>query len=121
LGFAVFGLMVVLIAGGFHAAGASRADLAVQLFFFVFLFPLVTGAISYLLPVWLWPARDTPGFANATQRLARGSGIRTLVFLLAGTMAWGGIAGAAYPAVAAVAVFLLQTIGAIWARFSKRI
>lgn len=121
LGFAVFGLMFVLITGGLHAAGTGSAGTSVQLFFFIFLFPLVTGAVSYLLPVWLWPARNNPEHETIAQQLAWGSGMRSLFFLLAGVMAWRDMTVAVYLAVAAVAVFLMQIVWAILARFFRRI
>lgn len=117
LGFAVFGLMTVLVSGGFHAVGMLPADSALPLFFYVFLFPLVTGAISYLLPVWIWPARTTVAYEAAVGRLAWGSGARTCVFLMAGFLVLGGLPGAVYLAGAAMAFFLAQLIWAIFARF----
>lgn len=121
LSFAVFGLILVLIAGGFHAVSVGTATMAVPLFFFVFLLPLVTGAVSYLLPVWLCSARSDPKYETMARQLAWGSGVRSLSFLLAGVMAWSDMTVAVYLAVAAGAVFLIQIVWAIMARFSKRI
>jgi len=118
LGLAVPGLMLVLIAGGLHAVGVLPADVALPLFFYMFLFPLVTGAISYLLPVWMWPARNIVAHETAVRRLAWGSGARALVFFLAGLMVLAGLPGAVYLAGAAMAVFLAQLIWALFARFS---
>ena len=119
LGFAVMGLMLVLLAGGLHAAGTLPADVVLPLFFYMFLFPLVTGAVSYLLPIWVWPARNTAAYASAVRRLAWGSGARALVFLIAGVMAWAGLPGAVYLAGAAMALFLAQVVWALSARFFK--
>jgi len=121
LGLAVFGLIAVLIAAGFHATGARPSGPSMQIFFFVFLFPLVTGAISYLLPVWLWPARNTAVYESTARRLAWGSGVRSLVFLAAGVMTCTGMRGAVYLAGAGILVFLLQVVSALWARFSSNI
>jgi hypothetical protein len=121
LGLAVFGLIAVLITAGFHAAGARPSGDSMQLFFFIFLFPLVTGAVSYLLPVWLWPARNTTIYERIAQRLAWGSGIRSLVFLAAGVVACIGIRGAVYLAGAGILAFLLQVLWVLWARFSSDI
>lgn len=118
LGLAVPGLMLVLIAGGLHAVGALPTEVALPLFFYMFLFPLVTGAVSYLLPVWIWPARNTTAYESAVRRLAWGSGARALVFLAAGVMAWAGLPEAVYLAGAVMAVFLAQAIWAVSARFS---
>ena len=106
---------------GFHAAGARPSSDSMQLFFFVFLFPLVTGAISYLLPVWLWPARNTAVYESTARRLARGSGVRSLVFLAAGVATFIGMSGADYLAGVGILVFLLQVVWALWARISSNI
>ena len=121
LGLAVFGLIAVLITAGFHAAGARPSGASMQVFFFVFLFPLVTGAVSYLLPVWLWPARNTAVYKITARRLAWGSGVRALVFLAAGVVACIGMRGAVYLAGAGILVFLLQVVWALWVRFSSDI
>lgn len=121
LGFAVIGLIAVLITAGFHAAGTRPSSDSMQLFFFVFLFPLVTGAISYLLPVWLWPARNTAIYESTARRLARGSGVRSLVFLAAGVATFIGTSGADYLAGVGILVFLLQVVWALWARISSNI
>ncbi|GAB4508982.1 MAG: hypothetical protein Tsb0026_08450 [Sulfuricaulis sp.] len=118
LGLAVMGLMLVLIAGGLHAVGVLPASVVLTMFFHMFLFPLVTGAISYLLPVWVWPTRNTGAYNAAVRRLARGSGARALVFFMAGVAAWAGLPGAVYLAGAVMAVFLVQAIWALSARFS---
>ena len=118
LGLALIGLVMVLASGGLHTLGTLPADLSLPLFFYMFLFPLVTGAISYLLPVWLWPARNTSAYATAVQRLTRGSGARALVFFMAGILAWNGVPGAIFLAGASLAVFLVQLLWALSARFS---
>lgn len=117
LAFAVIGLSTVLVSGILHAVGVWSSGVTVSLFFFVFLFPLVTGAVSYLLPVWLWPERHAPAYETAARRLAWGSGLRALVFLAAGTMAGAHQPEAAYLAGTGVAVFVLPVAWAIWARF----
>lgn len=107
---AVAGMMIAPIAGGLHATGALPADVTLSLFFYIFLFPLVTGAVSYLLPVWLWPARNNAAYEIAVRRLAWGSGARALVFFVAGSMALAGLPGAAYLAGAVMLVFVAQAI-----------
>ena len=116
---AVFGLMLVSLSGGFHSAGTWQDAVSIPLFFFIFLFPLVTGAVGYLLPVWLWPARNVPAYERAARRFAWGSGARMLFFVTAGAMALAGMAGAFYPAILGIAVFICQGVWAIWPRFSS--
>ncbi len=121
LGLAVMGLFAVLITSGLHAIDARHAGASLSLFFFMFLFPLVTGAVSYLLPVWLWPGRRGAVYESNARRLAWGSGIRSLVFLAAGVMAWSGMPEAVYLAAAGVLVFLLQAAWALGSRISSNI
>jgi hypothetical protein len=121
LGFAVLGLTVVLSVGSLHALALWPATATLQLFFLLFLFPLVTGAIGYLLPVWLWPGRDTSAYDKAARRLAWGSGARMLVFFTAGTMTWIGISGGLYLAAGAVALFLLPVALTLQAYFLRKI
>ncbi len=118
---ALFGLMLVSVTGGLHFAGAWPAAVSIQLFFFMFLFPLVTGAVGYLLPVWLWPARDVPAYEDAARRLAWGSGVRTLIFMMAGAMAWVGMTGASLLALTGIVFFIGQGAWAIWPRYSSGI
>jgi len=108
LGLAVFGFAFVLLAGGLHAVGWWSPAAMVQFYFFGFLFPLVTGAVSYLLPVWIWPARNTPAYGIAARQLAYGSAARGLLFLAAGALALTGVAGGTWLAVVTLAVYLLQ-------------
>lgn len=108
LGFAVFGFAFVLLAGTLHALGWWSPVAMVQFFFFAFLFPLVTGAVGYLLPVWIWPARNTPAYEIAARELAYGSAARGLLFLLAGVLALAGVAGGTWLAAVTLAVYLLQ-------------
>ena len=121
LGLAVFGLIAVLVSAGFHTAGGRPSAVSMQLFFFVFLFPLVTGAVSYLLPVWLWPARNTAVYEFTARRLVWGSGVRSLVFLAAGVVTCIGMKEAVYLAGVGILVFLLQVVWELWARFSSNI
>ena len=120
LGLAVIGLLVVFISAGFHAVGIGSANVSLTLFFFLFLFPLVTGAVSYLLPVWLWPARNTSAYVSTMRRLSWGSGARSLVFLVAGVVTIIGTRGAVYLAGFGMLVFLFQFVWALWARFSLK-
>ncbi|MBZ0097164.1 MAG: hypothetical protein K8H75_17570, partial [Sulfuricella sp.] len=77
-----------------------------------FLFSLVTGAVSQLLPVWLKPGLQTVWHGQIRQRLQWGGGIRGLMFLGGGLLLAGGWRGGMILAVVALALFLLQLIGA---------
>lgn len=107
---ATVGLLLALVGGVAHTLGAAPEP-SVELFVFAFLFPLVTGAVSYLFPVWVWPGPAGGAHAALQRRLALGSGWRTLAFMGAGVLAWVGLPGQ-HLALIALAAFLLQ---AVWA------
>ncbi len=96
LAMAVLGLVVALIAGVAHAVGAAPARPAIAVWGAGFLLPLVTGALSQLLPVWRWPGPATPARTLMRTRLAAGGQWRGFLFVAAavalvfGESAWGG-------------------------------
>jgi hypothetical protein len=79
--------------------------------FCFFLFPLVTGALSHLLPMWWWPGAPTKSRDLAQSFLARWGVFRIGAFYLAGVaaiwnMEWGGwLAGLAIMVFAAQIMF----------------
>jgi hypothetical protein len=114
LGAALFGFALALIEGAGHALGVTDPRASLVLFFIAFLFPLVSGAASYLLPLWLRPAATAAEHAALRAVLVYGSGIRALGFVVFGLAAAAGIAPAAYGAVALLAAFLLQVVFGVW-------
>jgi hypothetical protein len=113
---AALGLALTLLSGALHALGWADSGQALQLFFVAFLFPLVTGAGSYLFPVWIWPGRQGEQYQLAYHRLTLGSAWRALLFALAGVLTLGGLDGAAYLAAAGIAAFLIQLAWALRAK-----
>lgn len=112
LAFALLGFALVLIAGGLHAYAILPAHTALGFFFIAFLFPLVTGAVAHLLPLWLRPGAPLAVQAAARAVLARGAALRGAVFAAAGLLWLGGQRWAAWLAAAALAVFLVQVLRA---------
>jgi hypothetical protein len=111
---AVAGFAVSLLLGAASAVAAGRgvADPAAA-FAVGFLLPLVSGAASQLLPVWLRPGVQSAWHAALRERLARHGGTRALLFVVAGIAAglgatWGPLLGAA-----ALSWFLLQAAAAL--------
>lgn len=102
------GWVLVLADGALHASalGAPRAGFA--LFFAAFLLPLVSGAATHLLPLWLKPQADSAGHSRLRRYLAYGSGGRALLFLASGMMLLTGLHWAIYVAAATLAIFLVQ-------------
>lgn len=78
---AVCGLIVALAAGVLHGAGYLAAYPALPAWGAGFLLPLVTGAISQLLPVWRWPGPGVPQRVVMRQRLAASGAWRGALFI----------------------------------------
>ena len=106
------GFSAALLFGILHAAGVLLPSDGAHAFILAFLFPLVTGAVSQLLPVWLKPGLQTPWHGQIRQRLQWGGGIRGLMFLGGGLFLACGWHGGMILAVAALALFMAQLIGA---------
>jgi len=78
-----------------------------------FMLPLVSGAASQLLPVWLRPGVQGTWHARLRDMLGRHAGVRAVLFLIGGVAAgmgqdWGLLLG-----VATLLWFILQTVAAL--------
>lgn len=112
---ATLGLLGVIAAGLAHGLGGLPGRPAVTAFFALFLLPLVTGALSQLLPVWRFPGPLTPARGRMRARLVRFGALRTGLFLAGGALlATGQMAGAALLAagVLGFAAALLRALAA---------
>lgn len=107
---ALAGFAATLASGAMHAGGWLSSTNTAHAFILGFLFPLVTGAVSQLLPVWLHPGPQTPWHAQARQRLGWLGGIRGLLFLSGGSLLMLGWHGGIWLATAALAMFILQLV-----------
>jgi hypothetical protein len=106
---ALLGFVVALALGAGHAIGRLPAAHASLAYVIAFLFPLVTGAAAYLLPLWVRPGMQSAWHAQTRRQLSRFSGLRVALFLAAGTLTgvWG-VEWGAYPAAAGIGLFALQ-------------
>lgn len=108
LALALAGFFSVILFGALHAGGILGATDTAHAFILAFLFPLVTGAVSQLLPVFARPGPQTPWHASVRGRLGRGAGVRAVLFL-GGGLLWGlGVRAGLLLAVVALAAFILQ-------------
>ena len=89
------GLVLTLAAGIAHGAGLTVAPPTLLAWLVGFMLPLVSGALSQLLPVWRWPGPQSPARLEMRRRLATGGNWRALFFLLAAAHALAGFAFAA--------------------------
>jgi len=79
---AVCGLLLTLSAGVAHGAGLLEGKPNLYAWGIGFLLPLVTGALSQLLPVWRWPGPTHPERLRMRQILAASGAWRGVLFLL---------------------------------------
>lgn len=105
---AALGWFLVLLAGLAHGLAILNADVLMWLLILLFLLPLVTGASSYLLPLWRWPGKMTLAHTRMRTQLMRFSGARMLAFYLSAGLVALGVKGAQIPAVIALLSYLAQ-------------
>lgn len=117
LAMAGVGYFMALLAGGLHAAGWVASAAAGHLLVFAFLFPLVSGAVGQLLPLWLRPGRQSEWHVQARWRLTYGGGARALLLLAAGLLV---LAGVRWGAVLALAGLLPLVLAAGWVVLQSR-
>ena len=118
---AVAGLLVTLAAGVAHGAGLLPPYPTLLAWGAGFLLPLVTGALSQLLPVWRWPGPALPARHIMRQKLAASGGLRAALFLAAALALLGGFAPAAGLLVAsALLLFIAGLLQAVRVSRSTR-
>ena len=83
---ALCGFMLMLVLGVMRGFGLVEGGDVVAAFMVVFLLPLVTGALSQLLPVWRYPGRRTPARDQMRETLIKGGAIRGFLFLGGGAL-----------------------------------
>jgi hypothetical protein len=108
---ALAGLAISMLVGG--AAPAIPAFTPTSAFVAGFLLPLVSGAATQLLPVWLRPGAQGSWHTRLRERLGRYGGARAALFCISGVVAgtgheWGLLLGAA-----TLLWFLLQAVAAL--------
>jgi hypothetical protein len=111
---ATAGFLLLLLLGIAHGAGAIEARPSLAAYAALFLLPLVSGALSQLLPVWKRPGSDSPARRKLRDRLATGGRIRLLLFCLGGVPLAFGLAWGALFAAAALASFAFALAVALW-------
>lgn len=105
---ALAGFAAILIFGVLHASGILNTTDAAHAFILAFLFPLVSGAASQLLPVWARPGPQDVWHAKIRQRLGFAGGLRGVLFISGGLLLGIGWRSGWLLALAAFAAFLLQ-------------
>ncbi len=118
---AVLGLLTALFAGLLHGAGMFPARPALLAWGAGFLLPLVSGALSQLLPVWRWPGPTTPARGLMRTKLAASGGWRGLLFLSAAIALLAGFERLGGALVASgIALFVIALLQAVRVQRSTR-
>jgi hypothetical protein len=92
---AVAGLLLTLVAGVAHGLEVLPGRTILFVWAAGFLLPLVTGALSQLMPVWRWPGPTIPARQIMRQKLAATGGWRAVLFFAAALSLLAGFNGLA--------------------------
>jgi hypothetical protein len=103
----------VLVLGALHGGGSLDARDAVLAFILAFLLPLVTGALTQLLPVWMRPGAQTPWHESVRAALGHYAGLRAGLFVAGGVLVAFGVPAGAAVAAFGLALFVVQGVRAI--------
>ncbi len=107
---ALLGFVAALLLGAGHGFGYLPASNTTLAYVLAFLFPLITGAASQLLSVWLRPGPQTAWHAAARQRLGRLSAVRALLFIAGGGAVGFSLSWGLFLAALGLALFVLQLL-----------
>jgi hypothetical protein len=110
LALALAGLLALLFLSMLHARHRLAGSDAIFGFLLAFLLPLVSGAASQLLPVWLKPGAQTDWHRVARESLGRYAVLRGLTFVAAGWFVATGLPQGAWLALAGLVVFAVQAL-----------
>lgn len=110
LALALVGLLVLLEFSALHGQRRLEGADAIFGFLLAFLLPLVSGAVSQLLPLWLRPGVRTEWHRLAREMLGRFAVLRALTFVAAGWLVMVGWPQGAWLAAAALAAFVSQAL-----------
>lgn len=120
---AMTGLTLALFHGLAHGTGATPARAVLHLFVIGFLLPLVSGAVSQLLPVWLRPGAEAAWHRGQRIPLAAWSRGRAALLLLAGALSTTGNQALGTTGLLlgiAGAIWLMSAmLRAVWLSFSR--
>lgn len=107
---ALAGFVLLIGLGVAHAFGVLAGDDAVPAFVVAFLLPLVSGALTQLLPVWYLPGKRTPARDRMHSALRAGGVLRALLFVVGGVLLALGIADALWLAAVATLSFAVAIL-----------
>ena len=110
LALACAGLLGLLVLGIGHALGLLAGRDAIGAFVLAFLLPLVSGAATQLLPVWLRPGPQREWHAQVRTALGWLAGVRALLMVAGGLCLALGWTQGLWLALAGLALLVLGTL-----------
>lgn len=113
---ALCGFFVLLLCGIAHGLGWSSGPDAVPAFVSCFLMPLVTGALTQLLPVWCVPGKRTRMRDRLHAILGSGGVFRTALFVSGGFLLAFGQSSGLWLSIAGLLSFLVLVLYALLVR-----
>jgi hypothetical protein len=111
---ALSGFLLLILLGVGHAFRVLGGQDAVPAFVVAFLLPLVTGALSQLLPVWCHPGRRTEARERMRGALVSGGVLRSFLFLAGGLVLAAGKNEGVWLAAAGMFLFLFGVVRAFF-------
>lgn len=112
---ALLGYLLLLLGGAAHAQAVAESHGAPIAFVAIFLLPLLTGALTQLLPVWRYPGKRVPVRDRMHAVLRRHPVGRSLLFLGGGVLLLLGFGSGIWLAAAGTFSFAL----AMWKAFQR--
>jgi type IV secretory pathway TrbD component len=109
---ALCGFLLLILLGVAHALHVVDTRQAVPAFVVAFLLPLVSGALSQLLPVWQYPGRRTLACEHMRRVLVAGGASRSLLFITGGIALALGVSDGVWLAAAGILSFLFAIVRA---------
>lgn len=111
---ATAGFILLILFGVSHGLGWIEARPSLAAYVALFLLPLVTGALSHLLPVWRYPGVASSERNEMASRLAWSGQWRALLFLAGGLLIVFGQSGGIYAVAVGLALFVVALSRAFW-------
>ena len=113
---ALCGFVLILALGVAHGYGVMNGHDAVPAYIAAFLLPLVSGALSQLLPVWCYPGRRSAVRDRMREALVRAGALRAVLFVAGGVLLALGLGAGLWLSLAALLVFLCALASAFVVR-----
>lgn len=114
LGTAFAGFITCLLVSGLHIHDLMLDHSLTLLYMLIFMMPLVTGAASHLIPLWLIPISNPHLQASVKERLGRFAAIRCTLFISSGILLVANQDYFILPALIALVHFLSAIISSIF-------